>query len=180
MSTTDPTPTADEHGQISLPLAEDRTASRPPLAVPAVRSLSRQALLVGIAAATVLWGTWATHAILTIEHSSPRIVKVELADLIREYVQVEARSGASPEQITAQTGDFLKTLSAAVGARARHGEIVLLSNAVVDGAVPDITGEVRQEVYSHIAKPQTGPGPSLSPQMQTFFQQNGAAGGNGK
>jgi hypothetical protein len=145
-----------------------------------IGKVPREALLVAVGACALIWGTWATHAILTIERSAPRLVKVELADLVREYVQGEARSGAAPDQITAQTATFLKALGEAVGAHAHRGEIVLLSNAVVDGAVPDITRDVRGQVYSHVARIAPGQPQGLSPQMQAYFQQNGANGGNGK
>jgi hypothetical protein len=130
--------------------------------------------------AMLLWGTWVTHGLLDLRHRSPHLVKVQLADIVREYVQGQARSGASADQITTQTAGFLKVLNVAVSEHASRGEIVLLSNAVVDGDVPDITVSVRQEVYARIPHPQPGPAQGMSSQMQQLFEQNGAAGGNGK
>jgi len=112
------------------------------------------------ASGALLWGVWATHTILGLRNSAPHLVKVELADLVREFVQGEARSGEPAEEITARTASFLKSLNSAVGARARHGDIVLLGNAVVDGDVPDITAMVRADVYAHqspAAEPAHGP-----------------------
>lgn len=154
-------------------------------AVPPAPSSRGKVIVAGLAAAGLLWGVWATHAILGLQRGSNRLVKVELADLVREYVQAEARSGAAPDQITAQTAAFLKALNAAVAAHARAGEVVLLSNAVVDGAVPDITPTVRSEVYAHTARPQPGQlqGPSsqgTSVQSPALFQAQGGAGVRGK
>lgn len=140
----------------------------------------REAAVIALATGALIWGTWATHTILGLQRSAPRLAKVELAELVRDYVQAEARSGAAPDQITAQTGTFLKALGDAVGTRAARGEVVLLSNAVIDGPVPDITSEVRAEVYAHVAHPSPGQPQGLSPQMQSFLQQNGADGGSGK
>jgi len=127
----------------------------PPTAAPAVPneprqpSVMRQVALVMAASGALLWGVWATHTILTLRDNAPHLVKVELADLVREYVQREARSGEQAEELTARTANFLKALNSAVSAHARKGDIVLLGNAVVDGDVPDITATVRTEVYAH-------------------------------
>jgi hypothetical protein len=67
-----------------------------------------------------------------------------------------------------------------VNSHARGGTVVLLANAVVDGAVPDITMTVRQEVYARVPHPQPGQAQGMSPQMQQFFDANGASSGNGK
>ncbi|WP_197412524.1 TrbI F-type domain-containing protein [Novosphingobium sp. Fuku2-ISO-50] len=109
----------------------------------------RPVALVMAVSGALLWGVWATHTILTLRRSTPHLVKVELADLMREYVQREARSGEAAEALTARTASFLKALNTAVGAHARRGDVVLLGNAVVDGDIPDITARVRAEVYAH-------------------------------
>lgn len=129
--------------------------SDPPIAAPVVPNEPRQqgvmprVAVVMAASGALLWGVWATHTILTLRDNAPHLVKVELADLVREYVQREARSGEQSEELTARTANFLKALNSAVSAHARKGDIVLLGNAVVDGDVPDITANVRTEVYAH-------------------------------
>lgn len=133
----------------------------------------RQMLGVTAGAATLLWGVWASHAILDLRRAGPHLVKVQLAELVREFVQTEARSGAPSDRITAETATFLKALGEAVNARAAHGETVLLANAVVGGDVPDITMAVRSEVYAHVPRPQAGAAEGLSPQMQQFFDAQG-------
>ena len=153
-----------------------------------MRADYRRMLGIGLGAAAFLWGFWASHAIIELRHGGPHLVKVQLAELVREFVQVEARSGAPADRITAETGTFLKALNEAVGARAAHGETVLLANAVVGGDVPDITMAVRSEVYSHVPRPQGGSVEGLSPQMQQFFdgqgqgqaQNQGTPGGQSK
>lgn len=188
MTTTDPSAQSDAHGQIALPLADEIAAPRSADAGPAPRPLRRQALLVGFGAASLLWGTWATHAILTLRRDAPHLVKVQLAELVREYVEGEARSGAPSDRITAETAAFLKALNDAVQARKGAGETVLLANAVVGGDVPDITLAVRREVYARVPRPQPGGADGLSPAMQQFFNGQAAVpshaqgdpGGNGK
>lgn len=129
----------------------------------------RQVLGTGLGAATLLWAVWASHAILELRRAGPHIVKVQLAELVREFVQTEARSSEPSTRITAETAAFLKALGEAVNARTAHGETVLLANAVVGGDVPDITQAVRSEVYAHVPHPRAGAAEELSPQMQHFF-----------
>jgi len=112
-------------------------------------SVMPRVFLIMATSGALLWGVWATHTIVTLRDSAPHLVKVELADLVREYVQREARSGGSAEDLTAHTASFLKALSTAVTRHTRPGTVVLLSNAVVDGDVPDITAAVRADVYAH-------------------------------
>jgi len=144
----------------------------------------RQILAMGLTGACLLWGSWTTHKLLGLEQRVTTIRKVALADLVRDYVQAEARSGATPDQITAETGTYIKALNLAVARHAAQGEVLLLSNAVVAGDVPDITRQVRDEVYASLAKPQAGAAaPSAqSPavQMQQFFDARGADHGSGK
>lgn len=144
----------------------------------------RQILAMGLTGACLLWGSWTTHKLLGLEQRVTTIRKVALADLVRDYVEAEARSGATPDQITAETGAYIKALNLAVARHAAQGEVLLLSNAVVAGDVPDITPQVRDEVYASLAKPQAGaPAPSVpstSAQMQQFFDAKGAYHGNGK
>jgi hypothetical protein len=164
-------------GEAALPDAAD-SGSRSE--APPVRTPLRRLAAVGGAIAMLLWATWATHVLLDLQHRTPRLVKVQLADIVRDYVQAEARSGASSDQITAQTAQFLKTLNDAVSAHAHGGEIVLLSNAVVSGDVSDITDAVRAQVYAKLSAPQTGQSQGISPPAQTLLQPNGGSSGNGK
>ena len=153
----------------------------PPDRTPAPASRDfRQPVLFVLAGLALLWATWATHSICEIKRASPHIVKVQLAGLVQEYVQAQARSGASADQVSAQTTAYLKALNETVSAHAHAGTVVLLANAVVDGAVPDITMTVRQEVYARVPHPQPGQPQGMTPQMKQFFDANGAANGNGK
>lgn len=173
----------EAHADTPRPVAEvpDVTSGSPaPAPVHAPPTRRGQILIAGLVAAGLLWGVWATHAILDLKRGSNHLVKVQLADLVREYVQTEARSGAAPEQITAQTAGFLKALNAAVNAHAKTGEIVLLSNAVVDGAVPDITAAIRSEVYASVPRTAAAPARGPSPQMEPLFQKDGGPGGSGQ
>jgi len=147
---------------------------------PGFSAQHRPLLIAALGSLAILWGTWVTHTVLGLQQSAPHLVKVQLADLVREYVQDEARSGMPADEVSAQTTAFLKVLNQAVSAHARSGTVVLLANAVVDGAVPDITLAVRQEVYAHVPHPQPGQAQGLSPTMQQFFDAHGASSAHGQ
>jgi hypothetical protein len=55
--------------------------------------------------------------------------------------------------VSRQTARFLKALNDVVGAQGSGGRIVLLSHAVVSGELPDITVEVRAQVYARVSRP---------------------------
>jgi hypothetical protein len=176
--------------QGELPLGLEAAPSRP-VAIGRRRVLlaflannRRQILAMGLTGTCLLWGSWTTHKLLGLEQRVTTIRKVALADLVRDYVQAEARSGATPDQITAETGAYIKALNLAVARHAAQGEVLLLSNAVVAGDVPDITQMVRDEVSASLAKPQSGAAvpssPTTSARMQQFFDAKGADHGNGK
>jgi hypothetical protein len=141
---------------------------------------SRPIAIAALGLGALVWASWATHTLLDLRRSSPHIRQVQLADLVREFVQGEARSGASPDQITAETSSFLKSLNAAVARHAARGETVLLSNAIVAGNIPDITPAVRQETYLGLAKTAGRPALSAAPTMQPFYDGKGGRNGHGQ
>jgi hypothetical protein len=100
---------------------------------------------------------------------------------VRDYVQAEARSGAAPDQITAETGAYIKALNLAVARHAAQGEVLLLSNAVVAGDVPDITAtSATRPTPASPSRRAARISPALPSQMQQFFDAKGADHGSGK
>ena len=57
--------------------------------------------LVGGLVAAGLWGAWVTKNVLA-AGDLPPMAKVQLAGLVGEYVQAQARSATPPEQVTAE------------------------------------------------------------------------------
>lgn len=183
-------------------LREDRAAEPTPAAVPtpavtpapaAAAPITHEAAgaaphatllrvgMVGAAAALLLWGTWVSKGLYELRHHSDRIVKVRLSEIVADYVQSAARSGAPTDQAAQQTGTFLKVLNDTVEAHRGQGQIVMLANAIVAGDVPDITEQVRTEAYAKIARPQPGASGDVQSQMKQFMDANsaGAAGVTG-
>ncbi len=116
-----------------------------PMAHPTRPVLRYRTLVLGVvAAANLAWGAWATHMILELQ--SRRIVTVQLARVMGEFVETEARSGRDPEAMRARIAAYLKATENAVAALGKDGTTVLVAEAVVSGGAPDMTEAVRAKV----------------------------------
>ena len=109
--------------------------------------------MVGALVAAGLWGAWVTKNVLG-AGDRPAIAKVQLAGIVGEYVQAQARSATPPEQVTTETRAFMGEVQKSLERRGASGQIVLVGEAVLAGNVPDITADVRREVYSKVKMPQ--------------------------
>jgi hypothetical protein len=109
--------------------------------------------LVGALVAAGLWGAWVTKNVLG-AGDRPAIAKVQLSGIVGEYVQAQARSATPPEQVTTETRAFMGEVQKNLERRGAAGQIVLVGEAVLAGNVPDITAEVRREVYAKVKMPQ--------------------------
>lgn len=109
--------------------------------------------MVGGLVAAGLWGAWVTKSVLA-THNAPPIARVQLSGLVGEYVQAQARSATPPEQVSAETRAFMAEIQHNLERRGASGQIVLVGEAVLAGNVPDITAELRREVYAHVRMPQ--------------------------
>lgn len=109
--------------------------------------------LVGAIVAAGLWGAWVTKNVLG-AGDGPAIAKVQLSGIVGEYVQAQARSATPPEQVTTETRAFMGEVQKNLERRGAAGQIVLVGEAVLAGNVPDITAEVRREVYAKVKMPQ--------------------------
>ena len=125
--------------------------------------LQRWLLLAG-AGALAVWGAWATRTLVDLSRERQPIVQVRLSEIVGDYVRDAARSSLPADEVSRQTARFLKALNDVVSAQGGGGRIVLLSHAVVSGELPDITAEVRAQVYSRVTRPIPALGtPAMAP-----------------
>lgn len=115
--------------------------------------LRRQFLTMACLIALLCWGAWMTRSILDMRPTPLRVVKVQLAGLVGSYVRAQARTDASPDEIAARTAQFMTALDLAIARHAHDGQIVLVSEAVVGGNVPDITAAIAAEMRRVAATP---------------------------
>ena len=138
-----------------------------PTATPAAGTLAVPAkrvglLPIGVVAGLVgvgLWGAWVTKNVVD-GANLPPIARAQLSSLVGEYVQAQARSATPPEQVTTETKAFMGEIEANLKARGAKGQVVLVGEAVLTDNVPDITAELRREVYKKVKMPQVAAAPN--------------------
>lgn len=91
-----------------------------------------------------LWSGWATDKLLDIEKRE--VVTVELSTIMDSFVEAEARSGRSPEEMKRRVEQYLGAIQVSVETLGRDGRTVLVAEAVVAGSAPDLTDVVRADV----------------------------------
>ena len=132
--------------------ASDVVPRKPRRRAPRKLSLVPVALVAALVG-TGLWGAWVTKELLA-DAGLPPIAKVQLSSIVGEYVQAQARSATTPDQVTAETRAFMAEIERNLKARGAHGQIVLVGEAVLAGEVPDITADLRREIYTKVRMPQ--------------------------
>jgi hypothetical protein len=149
--------TADKHSSLHSgdgPLFEGMTA---PQTVMARRSLSWMPVAaVSALVCTGLWGAWVTRELVSKDRLAP-MARIQLSSMVGEYVQAQARSATPPDRVTAETKAFMAEVEGNLKARGQKGQIILVGEAVLAGDVPDITAEVRSQVFAKVAMPQPAP-----------------------
>ncbi|MEO0031278.1 MAG: hypothetical protein RIS94_1036 [Pseudomonadota bacterium] len=136
-------------------------------------------LVLLIVAVCLAWGVWTTRAILDLRRAPTPFVKVQLGALVAEYVRAQARSATPPDQIGTQTQAFMQLLDVALAREAHAGRVVLVSEAVAGGSVPDITERVRREIYARMPAPRAAADGASDTRMRAWLPQNGGSDGLG-
>lgn len=129
--------------------------------------------------ATGLWGAWVTRELI----AQPKVIpmaRIQLSAMVGEYVQAQARSATPPDLVTAETKAFMAEIEKNLKERGAKGQIVLVGEAVLAGNVPDITADVRRQVFERVRMPRPAPqaANSVMGAMQQAMADPGLAGGN--
>lgn len=112
-----------------------------------------------------LWGAWVTRELVSKDQLAP-MARIQLSSVVGEYVQAQARSATPPDQVTAETKAFMAEVEGNLKARGQKGQIILVGEAVLAGDVPDITAEVRKQVFAKVRMPQPVPAANVMGAMQ--------------
>ena len=88
------------------------------------------------------------------ELSTHEVVTVQLASVMGEFVEAEARNHADPEASCQRIARYLAAVDDAVQAMGKDGATVLVAEAVVAGSARDATPELRSRVARHLAQSQ--------------------------
>lgn len=161
---------------------ESAEAPAPTIAPKRTRAgISRSNIVLTAAlVATTVWGTWVSKSLVDLRQQGPSIVKIQLQDLVGGYIRAQARSASPPERTAMETKAFLGEVDTAVKALSAQGKVVLVSEAVAAGDVPDVTDAVRKAVFAKIPQPRIAAAETgIDAQMRAYLQQGGAANGSG-
>ena len=117
---------------------------------PSLRATALVMLGVGI----LLWAAWVSHAVL--ESKNQEIIRVDMAGLMREFVEAEARNNADAESTKASIARYLAATEDALEALEQEGKLILVSEAVLSRNTPDATPEVRTAIARKLRPEHTG------------------------
>lgn len=101
-----------------------------------------------------LWSGWATDKLLSLQKRE--VVTVELSSIMDDFVEAEARSGRSPEDMKRRVEQYLTAIQASVESLGHGGRTVLVAEAVVAGSAPDLTDVVRADVTKRMEGKENG------------------------
>ena len=109
-----------------------------------VRNVALAALLL----LGLVWAFWATRTLLDL--SKRQIVSVSLSRLVEDFVAAEARNGGTPDETSRRTATYLAAVNETLGALAKYGTTVIVSEATLGKSVPDRTGWVAAQVQAKL------------------------------
>ncbi len=104
----------------------------------------RQAGLVLLGSAALLWSGWTTRAVTDLQNR--RIVTVKLGAMIEEFVAAEARAQRNPQEAQARLALYLKGMEAVVDRLGKDGTTILVAEAVISGSAPDYSPKVKADL----------------------------------
>ena len=101
----------------------------------------------------IFWVFWVSMNLR--EQNRQRIVQVDMAGLIREFVDAEARKNSDPEATKESIQRFLSVTEDVVADLGREGRVILVSEAVLSKNTPDATDAVRAIIARKTLGPDT-------------------------
>ena len=89
----------------------------------------RSVIMVLLFSAAVLWISWVSMRL--IEPNGQQIVQVRMSEIMRDFVDAEAKGNADPEMTREAIARYLKATEAAVDDLGRSGHVILVAEAVL-------------------------------------------------
>jgi conjugal transfer pilin signal peptidase TrbI len=101
--------------------------------LPSVRSVGAVLLI----AAVILWIIWVSLRLT--QPTGPQIVQVRMSEIVRDFVDAEAKGNSDPEVTRQNIARYLQATEAAVDEYSRSGHVILVAEAVLSKNTPDAT-----------------------------------------
>ena len=100
--------------------------------------------MVLLFSAAVLWISWVSMRL--IEPNGQQIVQVRMSEIMRDFVDAEAKGNADPEMTREAIARYLKATEAAVDDFSRSGHVILVAEAVLSKNTPDATSQLKAKI----------------------------------
>lgn len=104
----------------------------------------RSVIMVLLLSVLVLWIIWVSSRL--IEPNKQQIVQVRMSEIMRDFVDAEAKGNADPEVTREAIARYLKATEAAVDDFSRSGHVILVAEAVLSKNTPDATLQLKAKI----------------------------------
>ena len=101
--------------------------------LPSPRSVGTVLLI----ATVILWIIWVSLRLT--QPNGQQIVQVRMSEIMRDFVDAEAKGNSDPEVTRQNIARYLQTTEAAVDEYSRSGHVILVAEAVLSKNTPDAT-----------------------------------------
>lgn len=114
--------------------------------LPSARSVGTVLLI----AAVILWIIWVSLRLT--QPNKPEIVQVRMSEIMRDFVDAEAKGNSDPEVTRQNIARYLQATEAAVDEYSRSGHVILVAEAVLSKNTPDATLLLRDKIAEKLEK----------------------------
>ena len=105
---------------------------------------ARSVIVVLLVPAAILWIIWVSLRL--IEPNKQQIVQVRMSEIMRDFVDAEAKGNADPEVTREAIARYLSATEAAVDDLGRSGHVILVAEAVLSKNTPDATSQLKAKI----------------------------------
>ena len=104
----------------------------------------RSIIVVLLVTAAILWIIWVSLRL--IEPNRQQIVQVRMSEIMRDFIDGEAKGDADPEVTRQEIARYLQATEAAVDDLGRSGHVILVAEAVLSKNTPDATPQLKTKI----------------------------------
>jgi hypothetical protein len=105
---------------------------------------ARSVVTVLLVSALVLWIIWVSLRLT--QPNGQQIVQVHMSEIMRDFVDAEAKGNFDPEVMREAIARYLKATEAAVDDISNSGHVILVAEAVLSNNTPDATLQLKAKI----------------------------------
>ena len=115
---------------------------------------ARSVVTVLLVSALVLWIIWVSLRLT--QPNGQQIVQVHMSEIMRDFVDAEAKGNADPEVTREAIARYLKATEAAVDDLGRSGHVILVAEAVLSKNTTDATLQLKAKIAQKLKNGNAG------------------------